>query len=93
MDRGPTPKINEDVIDLDPLPEKEDDSNIEEVDVTAMDLAEIINVDAKEEHLQVTKIETETHETETKTHRLPNQPDTITSQETTYDVVVKDVHN
>ena len=82
---GTDHKIRKDVLNLDPASYKEDYREIEGVDVPALEPSEIIDVDAEEEHFQVTKTETETHET-------PNQASTITS-ETTYDVVVKDVHD
>ena len=54
--------------------------------MTALDTAGIIDTDAKEEHFQFTQNETETREP-------LNQPATSNSQETTYDVVVKDVND
>ena len=60
---------------------KEDNRDIEEVDIPVLEPAKIINVDTEEEHFQDTKNENPTNEPS-------NQPDRNAPQET-YDVMVK----
>ena len=47
---GPYPTISKGLLNSDPTSEKEGYSDIEEVDVTALDPDKIVDVDAKEEH-------------------------------------------
>ena len=56
MGHVPAPKITEDFIDLEPQTGEEDDREIKDVDVPALDLDEIIDVDAEEEFFKSLKL-------------------------------------